>query len=33
LGTLVISGDHAYLVGAALESEHADPSVERLSFP
>jgi hypothetical protein len=33
LGTLVISGEHAYLVGAALESEHADPSVERLSFP
>jgi hypothetical protein len=33
LGALVLSGDHAYLVGAALESEHADPAVERLSFP
>ena len=33
LGTLVISGDHAYFVGAALEAEQTDPSVERLSVP
>jgi hypothetical protein len=33
LGTLVVSGASAYFIGAALKSEQADASVERLSVP
>lgn len=33
LGALVVSDGHAYLIGASLKAEKADPSVERLSVP